>query len=180
MSLVAKRYAQALFSSAVDKNLVDEIYEDFSTVADILNSEKELMALMMTPSMAVAEKKEILNRVFGKSLNLYVKNFLCVLLDKNRFECVLEIQEAFKGLVLPYKNIVEARVITAVPLKEEQRVALENKLEKRFNKKVILENCIDKSIIGGAVVFMEDQVIDGSIKNQLVQMKTQMSQTRLH
>jgi F-type H+-transporting ATPase subunit delta len=75
---------------------------------------------------------------------------------------------------------VEARVLTVVPLDEALRVALEANLAKRFDKKVILENVIDESILGGAVVYVGDQVIDGSIKNQLNQMKTQMNSLRLH
>ncbi|MGL4605996.1 MAG: F0F1 ATP synthase subunit delta [Eubacteriaceae bacterium] len=180
MSLVAKRYAQALFNTAVEKNFVDQINEEFSTVIELFNNEEGFMELMLTPSMNISEKKEILGRVFGDSLNQYLKNFLNILLDKNRFEYVTEIKDTFEQLVLPYKNTVEATVLTVVPLDETQRVALEEKLAKRFNKKVVLDNRIDKTIIGGAVVFVGDQVIDGSIKNQLSQMKTQMNSLRLH
>lgn len=180
MSLVAKRYAQALFDTAVDKNVVDEVFDEFSTVIDLFKSEEKLMNLMLTPSINTSEKKEILNRVYGEeSINLYLKNFLNILLDKNRFEYVEEINETFRQLVFPYKNTVEAVVKTAVPLDETLRAALEKNLAKRFDKKVILKNQIDESIIGGAVVYVGDQIIDGSIKNQLNQMKTQMNSLRL-
>lgn len=101
-------------------------------------------------------------------------------MDKGRFENIFEIYDVFKGLYNEQKNLVEARVFTVVPLDEVHRVALEKNLAKRFNKKVILENVIDESILGGAVVYIGDQVIDGSIKNQLNQMKTQMNSLRLH
>ncbi|MGE4507652.1 MAG: F0F1 ATP synthase subunit delta [Eubacteriaceae bacterium] len=180
MSLVAKRYAQALFDTAVDKNLVDGMYDEFSSVIDLFKSEAGLMNLMLTPSMNTGEKKGVLERVFGGAINKYLKNFLNILLDKNRFEFVMEIHEMFRQLVLPYKNTVEARVLTVVPLDEELRVKLEEKLADRFQKKVVLENVIDETILGGAVVYVGDQVIDGSIKNQLDQMKTQMNNLRLH
>lgn len=180
MSLVAKRYAQALFDTAVDNNLVDGMYDEFSSVIDLFKSEAGLMNLMLTPSMNTSEKKGVLGRVFGDSYNQYLRNFLNILLDKNRFEFLLEIHDTFRQLVLPYKNTVEARVLTVVPLDEALRVALEANLAKRFDKKVILENVIDESILGGAVVYVGDQVIDGSIKNQLNQMKTQMNSLRLH
>jgi len=180
MSLVAKRYAQALFDTAVDKNIVDEVFDEFSTVIDLFKSEAELMDLMLTPSINTSEKKGILNRIYKEeSLNQYLKNFLDILLDRSRFEYVVEINETFRQLVFPYKNTVEAVVKTAVPLDETLRVALEKNLEKRFDKKVILDNQIDETIIGGAVVYVGDQIIDGSIRNQLNQMKTQMNSIRL-
>lgn len=179
MSLVGKRYAQALFDAAVDSNNVDGMFDEFSTVIDLFKSEEGLMNLMQTPSINSSEKKEILARVFGDSFNQYLRNFLNILLDKNRFEYMAEIHDAFRQLVFPYKNTVEATVLTVVPLDEALRVALEEKLKQRFNKKVILENKIDASIIGGAVVYVGDQIIDGSIKNQLNQMKTQMNSLRL-
>jgi F-type H+-transporting ATPase subunit delta len=179
MSLVAKRYAQALFDTAVDKEIVDAMFDEFSSVIDLFKSETGLMELMLTPSINTSEKKGILDRVFGKSLNQYLDNFLNILLDKNRFEFLVEIHDDFRQLVFPYKNMVEATVLTVVPLDEAQRVALEEKLALRFNKKVILDNKLDESILGGAVVYVGDQIIDGSIKNQLNQMKTQMNSLRL-
>ncbi|MDP2844029.1 MAG: ATP synthase F1 subunit delta, partial [Acetobacterium sp.] len=99
MSLVAKRYAQALFDTAVDNNLVDGMYDEFSSVIDLFKSEARLMNLMLTPSMNTSEKKGVLGRVFGDSYNQYLRNFLNILLDKNRFEFLLEIHETFKQLV---------------------------------------------------------------------------------
>lgn len=179
MSLVGKRYAQALFDAAVDSNNVDGLYDELSAVIDLFKSQKGLMDLMLTPSINTSEKKAILIRVFGESLSQYLKNFLNILLDKNRFEFLSEIHDDFRKLVFPYKNMVEATVLTVVPLDEDQRKALEEKLKQRFNKEVILDNKIDESILGGAVVYVGDQIIDGSIKNQLNQMKMQMNSLRL-
>lgn len=179
MSLVGKRYAQALFDAAVDSKNVDGLFDEFSAVIDLFESQAGLMNLMLTPSINTSEKKEILTRVFGDSLSQYLNNFLNILLDKNRFEYLKEIHDDFRNLVFPYKNTVEATVLTVVPLDEDQRKALEEKLKQRFNKKVILDNKIDESILGGAVVYVGDQIIDGSIKNQLNQMKMQMNSLRL-
>jgi len=179
MSLVGKRYAQALFDAAVDNKSVDVMSDEFSTIIDLFKSEKGLMDLMLTPSINASEKKEILDRVFRKSYNQYLRNFLNILLDKNRFEYMAEIHDAFRQLVFLYKNTVEATVLTVVPLDEALLVALEEKLKQRFNKKVILKNNIDESVLGGAVVYVGDQVIDGSIKKKLNQMKTQMNSSRL-
>lgn len=180
MSLVAKRYAQALFDTAVDKKIVDGMFDEFTTVIDLFKSETRLMNLMLTPSMNTSEKKGVLGRIFEGSFNQYLKNFFNILLDKNRFEYLMEIYETFRKQCLDFKNMVEATVITAVPLQEELEAKLKIKLEKRFNKKILLNNKIDQSILGGAIVYVGEQVIDGSIKTQLNQMRTQMNNIRLH
>jgi len=180
MSLVARKYAQALFMVGTENNQGDAILADFTGIVNLFKSEKDLLNLMLTPSLNSDEKKGILQRVFDSVSSQYVKNTLKILVDKGRFENIFEIYDVFKGLYNEQKNLVEARVFTVVPLDEVHRVALEKNLAKRFNKKVILENVIDESILGGAVVYIGDQVIDGSIKNQLNQMKTQMNSLRLH
>lgn len=180
MSLVASKYARALFDVAVDKDQLDEIFSDFKTAINLLNSEKKFMDLMLTPSLNTEEKKGILIRSLDSLSNQYVKNYLMILMDKNRFEDIFDIYETFRKLCNDHKNLVEARVLTVIPLDETLRIALEENLAKRFNKKVILENEIDKSILGGAVVYVGDQIIDGSIKNQLNQMKKQVNNLRLH
>ena len=98
MSLVAKRYDQALFDTAVDNNLVDGMYDEFSSVIDLFKSEAGLMNLMLTPSMNTGEKKGVLERVFGGAINKYLKNFLNILLDKNRFEFVMENTRKFMSV----------------------------------------------------------------------------------
>lgn len=180
MSLVARKYAQALFMVGTENNQGEAILADFTGIVNLFKVEKDLLNLMLTPSLNSDEKKGILQRVFDSVSNQYVKNTLKILVDKGRFENIFEIYDVFKELCNEQKNLVEARVFTVVPLDEVQRVALEENLAKRFDKKVVLENIIDTSILGGAVVYVGDQVIDGSIKNQLNQMKTQMNSLRLH
>lgn len=179
MSLVARKYAQALFMVADEHNQMEEILVDFTAIVDLLRSEKNLLNLILTPSLNSDEKKGILLRVFETVPSQYVKNYLKILVDKGRFENVFEIYDDFKARCNEHKNLVEARVLTVVPLDEALRIALEENLAKRFSKKVLLENVIDTSILGGAVVYVGDQVIDGSIRNQLNQMKIQMNNIRL-
>ncbi|MDK2942726.1 MAG: F-type H+-transporting ATPase subunit delta [Acetobacterium sp.] len=180
MSLVASKYAQALFDLAIEKNQLEEINSDFRTVVMILDSEEKFLELMLTPSLNTKEKKGILIRSLDSFSNQYIKNYLMILLDKNRFEDIFDIYEKFKRLSNEHRNLLEARVLTAIPLDETLRVALEEKMAKRFNKTVVLRNEIDKSILGGVVVYIGDQIIDGSIKKQLSQMKTQVNNIRLH
>jgi|LGVF01.2.fsa_nt_gb F-type H+-transporting ATPase subunit delta len=180
MSLVANKYAVALFEIAVEKDSIENIYEEFQTVNTILMDEKNFMELMLVPSIESAKKKKIIENVFKKDLNKYLDNFLNILIDKNRIEYIHEIFDVFKKKYFAYKDMVEATVVTVIPLKEELLEALKAKLEKRFNKKVLLKNKVDEAILGGAVVYIGEQVIDGSVYKQINELKSNMNNIRLY
>jgi F-type H+-transporting ATPase subunit delta len=73
-------------------------------------------------------------------------------------------------------NILEGIVITAVPMKEEEVKELQTKLSAKYNKTVVLENEVDKSVLGGVLVRLGNEEIDGTVKNRLDKMKEQLSQ----
>ena len=60
---------------------------------------------------------------------------------------------------------------TAVPLLESEISDLQEKLEKQYNKKIIMATEIDKSLLGGVYVRVGNDVIDGTIKSKLEEMK---------
>ncbi|NIP18871.1 MAG: ATP synthase F1 subunit delta, partial [Xanthomonadales bacterium] len=59
---------------------------------------------------------------------------------------------------------LQVRVVSAIPLDEDQAVRMREALEKRFESEIVLENEIDDSVLGGAIVYAGDQVIDGSLR----------------
>lgn len=140
MSLIGRKIRSGFIYSCDRENQVEEIFSDFTMVIDLLRSEKDLMNLMLTPSLNLRGKRRAFYQEFFKSIsNKYVKNYLMILVDKSRFENIMEIYDAFRAMTNEHNNLVEAHVLTVVPLDEETRASLENKLAKRFNKKVVLE-----------------------------------------
>jgi ATP synthase F1 delta subunit len=60
-----------------------------------------------------------------------------------------------------------AKASSAVPLSEDEQVALREKLETRFKQPLELRFAVDPSLLGGVVVHIGDQIIDGSVKGRL-------------
>lgn len=75
---------------------------------------------------------------------------------------------------LDRNNTLLANVKTVIPLDESQKKQLIDGLEKKYDKKVILKEEIDKSVIGGVYVRVGDDVIDGTVKSKLMEMKKLM------
>ncbi len=77
-------------------------------------------------------------------------------------------------IYLEKNNMILANVKTVIPLLEDERDELIKKLEIRYNKKIILEEEIDKSILGGVYVRVGDDVLDGTLSTRLKDIKKMM------
>ena len=85
-------------------------------------------------------------------------------------------EESFKALLNDKNNILEGVAITAVPMNEGEVNELQAKLSAKYNKTVVLQNEVDESILGGVLVRLGNEEIDGTVKNRLDKMKEQLSQ----
>ena len=179
MSVVSKRYARALLQIAKESDILEEIVYDLEIVAMELTRERKMGQLMKSAQINKEEKKEIIQRIFGKEINTHLNHFLMVLIDKNRFSELKSIYVDFKEGYLKEKNILEASIFSAIKLTNEHLHKLQEKLEKRTGKKVVVKNDIDESIIGGLIIYIGGQVIDGSIRNQLQQLRNKLQETGL-
>ena len=74
-----------------------------------------------------------------------------------------------------YSNILRAEAITAYPMTDAQKKALQNKLESITEKNIVLENVIDRSVIGGVRLRYSGKQLDGSVKAQLESMRKSLS-----
>ena len=118
----------------------------------------------------------LITKVFDGKLSQNMINFLKILADKDRLALLADIEKDFKVLLNEKNNILEGIVITAVPMKEEEVKELQTKLSAKYNKTVVLENEVDKSVLGGVLVRLGNEEIDGTVKNRLDKMKEQLSQ----
>jgi len=96
-----------------------------------------------------------------------VKNFLNLLLEKNRITEIEDITEHYSMLSDEVSNVARAEIITAMTLKQEILDKLIKALEKLTSKKIKAEIRQDPEIIGGVIVKIGDLILDGSIKAQI-------------
>ncbi len=167
---VAIRYALAIYDIAVENNKVLEINETLDSLLNLYEKDKEFKNLMLHPLIKREEKKKIANGVFSDA-DETSKNIIDYLIDKDRMSIIRFI--ATEYLKIYYKENNEISVTATFPkeINEEQRKKLLQKLENKTGKKVVLDIKIDDSIIGGGIVRINDDVIDGSIKRQMENIK---------
>jgi F-type H+-transporting ATPase subunit delta len=180
LSGIGKRYAVALFNAAEGEDVLDQVYGDASSFANVLAAEKAFNQFLCSLRVTPDEKKELIVRVIGdRASGLFVK-FVHLLIDKKRINKYEEIAEAFEGLYEEARDIIKVTVMTAVPLDAELERKARNTIERRTGKTAKVVKRVDPDIIGGVVMIAGDQIIDGSIRNGLGEMRRELQALRVH
>ena len=167
---IAKRYAEAVYGVAKEKDKVKEIYDMLNSLMELYINDSEFRNFMLHPLIENSEKKGFLGKIFTDADDITM-NIIDYLVDKDRIEIIRYIVSEYLKLYYLENNEVEVTGIFSKELSEEQFDLLKSKLEKKVGKKIILKIEIDKDIIGGGIIKMGDQIIDGSIKRQIENIK---------
>jgi len=171
-SKISRRYAKALLSLGREDGQYDEYGRNLQEFGQFCSANREFFQVISSRVFSVEERKKILDRILEKSsFSNTLKNFLRLLLDKNRIGAVEEIADYYSRLTDEISNVTRAEIITAMTLKDEHMGELEKALTKLTSKKVKMEVGEDESLIGGLIVRIGDLVLDGSVKAQLKGLK---------
>lgn len=166
-----KRYAMALYEVAEEKGKVEEYLKDLRSVCDLIDANKDFYEVIKHPQISTKKKKETFINIFKGNIDQDLLSFLLILIEKNRILFLREKLNQMEQIYLEKNNTLEATVKTAVPLLDEEKEQLKLKLENQYNKKIILTSVIDKSILGGVYVRVGNDVIDGTVKSKLSELK---------
>jgi ATP synthase F1 delta subunit len=166
-----RRYALALYDACSEKGNIEQVMAEFKTIVDDLMSNEGLIKITKHPQISKASKIRIFKELFGGKISDDLLSFLILLIEKERILYLKEKYEQFKLIHLERTKTLIARVKTVVPLEASQKQILQQRLEATYKKTVIIEEEIDKSILGGLIVIVGSDVIDGSVKNRLRDIK---------
>ena len=176
INVIADRYAQALFEVGEETQTTSELYQELSELVDIFNENKDLYNFSKSPLIGREDKKNVMQNIFKNQLSNSMNNFLKLVIDKDRISAIENMKESYKSLLNDKNNILEGTAITAVKLSEKEIKDLEKNLSIKYNKNVTLNNIVDETILGGVLVKLGNEEIDGTVRTRLSKMKNQLSQ----
>ena len=177
---VAKKYSTALFLSAGKRGLLDEAYTQFTDLRTALTSDPSLLKFLSSPKIEEELKLDLLRRVFSERMQRLFLEFLVVLVQKRRAMYLVDVIDAFDLMVKRHKGIVRATATTAVPLSGDEEKQLVARLESKTGRKIVLEKKVEAGLIGGMIVLMDDEIIDGSVRHGLVKLEEQLNHIKVH
>jgi len=126
----------------------------------------DMSARLIDPGTTSAEKSALIEQM-SEDLDEDGRNLLRLLAENERLPAIADIADQFERLRGEAEGVVEAHVVSAYALDDEQAARITEALGKRLSCKVKLTSEVDEALIGGAVVRAGDLVIDGSIRGRL-------------
>jgi F-type H+-transporting ATPase subunit delta len=174
-SSVAKRYAEAVLSLAKEQGTMSRWQADLTLLNDVA-SDEAANAFLTNPTGDATVKLNFLNAVLDKhDAQPEAKNLARLLVERQRLGIISDLHQLFEEAMLAEQGIVYADVTTAEPLDEAGQEVVRQQLSKIVGKEVQLRLKQDPSIIGGIVALIGDQLIDGSVINQLRRLRARLS-----
>lgn len=169
----ARRYSQAVFEIAVERQELDRWQSDLVKIAS-LGDDDAFSMLLESPRLHFNDKARLLSERLG-DVNPLALNLACLLVSRGRFSIVGEIADEYQRLLDSYRGIEPAEVITATPLTDEDKLRIEERLSAIVDRKVVIKPEVNPGLIGGIVARVGGKLLDGSTRSRLEALKREMS-----
>ncbi len=166
-SLVAQRYAQALFDVAAEQDKLTFVRHDLQGLLSLADEVKEFNHFIESPLIPSLKREEILEQILRGKINHLTFQFLLLLERKNRL-CILKwVVKRFEDLYRDAKGIVKVEVETSTLLNEHQRHTVIHHLREKFQKEIEASWQVKPEILGGIRIKEQDTIFDYSYQGQL-------------
>jgi F-type H+-transporting ATPase subunit delta len=170
-SIVANRYASALFQVAKEKDQVALIGDQMRVVKEVFQQTPELLFFLKLPKIDMSKKKELVKEAFS-SASPFIVNTLLLMIENHREDNLLEMAEEYIVLANNDRGIAEATVTSVRPLSEEEKSSLSSVLAQKIGKKTLeIKNIVDPKLLGGLKVRVGNRILDGSLRGKLDRLK---------
>ena len=169
LATVARPYAEAAFRSAVEAADLAR-WQDGLDLAGAIAADAQMAAILANPQLERPGKLDLFFGVGGEGLAPAVRNLVAVLAEADRASLLPEIARQFEALKLAHESILPVRLVSAMPLTASDRDALAKALGARYGRQVEATVEVDETLIGGARIYVGDEVIHASVRDALEQM----------
>ena len=172
---IAERYARAIFDLGTESGTLTRLVEDLHALATVYQESADMPKIMNNPLIPeearLAAVAEIVDRM---GLSPLAKNAAGLITRRKRLFALPAIAAELDRLADEASGIVRATVVSAEPLSDAYAERLTQELQTMTGKRIALDRKQDPELLAGVVVRIGDQVIDGSARAKLSEMKTQL------
>lgn len=163
----AKNYAQALLELALERGELKLELERVETVLKVINDNPSLLRGFKSAFVSKSEKLKMLEDIFKPFLSKELFALIAILTRRSSLFMLVEIIEDLIVLANTHLGLIQGFVHSPTPLSKEKIENLETAIGKKFNKTVRLINKIDKSLLAGLRVEIDNHVIELSFASLL-------------
>ena len=175
MTDISREYGTALFALACEGQSQEEYALSLETVERAFEQNPDYAEFLSSPSVPLSERLASLDACFGDRLPEHILSMLKLLCEKRRLFCLGEAVREYMALLDASKHVSSARITSAVPLTDDEKRRLIQKLESVCHGKVNAEYFVDGAVLGGLVVEIDGKVMDGTLRQRLRNVKEVMN-----
>ena len=169
----ARRYAEAVFEISIDNKTVDRWLQDLRLIAEYF-SDHRLTFLLSEPNIQFNRKELMVKDLLEGKVQTEALALALLLVERGLVDLAPRVRDEFERKYDDYHNQVHANLVTAMPIDDATRASVLADLQRLTGKKVLLEERVDASILGGAIARVGDTLIDGSVRRRLQLLRQQL------
>jgi len=177
-SQISVRYAKALFQSALDQNLLEDVYKDMELLTSTCKGD-EFQYMLVVPTLQPSQKNKLMIEIFEKQFSKISMALISLVVQNKRETYLSGIARYFMDLYRKEKGICIASLRTAQPVDEAALNGIRGLIKNAYDSDVELTSSVNEDVIGGFVLTVEDMQYDASVATNLRKIKKQLLQTSI-
>ncbi len=171
---LAARYAKSILDLAIERGEVESVHNDMLFLQAACRGSKEFVNFLRSPVIKPDKKEKILNAITAGKISPLTTAFTKLLLRKEREGHLPEIANAFVEQYKTYKGIQTVKLTTAVPIGEDIKQAILDKVRNGHDGQHIeLDTQVREELIGGFILEIGDRMLDSSVAHELNEIRKQ-------
>jgi len=159
---LSRKYAAAVFSLALERWLVM-----LRAVQERLASDPSLLQKLQNSEQSFSERQQALDQIIPADSDQNIRNLLYTMLRDGDIGLLGEVIDNLEQLMRGGPQVQVARITTVLPLSDSDKEEFREKLRRRYGNNLEFSFNVDPAIVGGAVIQVGDQIIDGSVATRL-------------
>lgn len=168
---VAIRYAKALYEVSIEQNMTEIVHEDIRVINKIMTQAVEIKSYCVRFHADRSREMVFINTAFIPYVSSITGEMLKIAVRNGRLKALPYIPEAFKKISDTASGIMEITIESDCEIEESLRKIIEEKMGKRFGKKIRLSDIVTPDLLGGFRLIWDDRMIDMSILGRLKKMR---------
>jgi F-type H+-transporting ATPase subunit delta len=175
LATIARPYAEAAFRLALEADGGLQRWSDTLAMLDTAVSDESLASRLGDPNVTDSALEGVILGALGERLDGQGRNFVQVLVQNGRLDLVSEIRAQYDELKREHEGVLEARIVSAMPIGDDEVRPLVSALEAKYKRRVNAHVEVDPELIGGARILVGDKVIDATVRGRLDAMRAALT-----
>eukprot|EP00877_Chromochloris_zofingiensis_P013645 jgi/Chrzof1/8534/Cz03g14200.t1_OSCP len=155
---------------AAKENQLEKVQDELNQIVAAFEQQPDLPRIAVDPFLPVSAKVGIMKSILeGSQASEITKRLIISLAEENALSAILKVVDAYNQLMLAHKKEVYCTIVTAEPVDKLERQELTKQAQKFVDPgfKLVMQEKVDRKLIGGFVLEFEDRLVDMSVAKKL-------------